>query len=165
MKTILDGVLRFKLHDPMTTWEHNLRHAACILLLSSLYLLPSNKTMAGVDDCLKAALNTANPSDLKKAAAFATSHPSCLANLAPPTLVPYIALSGSLDAANQSGALNKVGLGFSSYEQCAEKINPGKQTVKQLAAVLKPVCGTLNMDCGIFDGPAADEGRGCRRCR
>ncbi len=106
---------------------------------------------------MKAALNTANPDDLKKSAAFAYNHTSCLSNLVPPTLVPYIALSGSLDAANQSGALNKVGLGFSSYEQCAEKINPGKQTVKQLAPVLKPVCGTLNMDCGIFDGPVADE--------
>ncbi len=134
-----------------------LRHAACILLLSSLYLLPSNKTMAGVDDCLKAALNTANPSDLKKAAAFATSHPSCLANLAPPTLVPYIALSGSLDLANQSGTLNQVGLGFTDYAGCADKVNPGKQTVQQLAPVLKPVCGTLNMDCSIFEGPGANE--------
>ncbi|MBP6299968.1 MAG: hypothetical protein KA365_06130, partial [Arenimonas sp.] len=120
-------------------------------------LLPSNKTMAGVDDCLKAALNTANPSDLKNAAAFATSHPSCLANLAPPTLVPYIALSGSLDLANQSGALNQVGLGFSDYPQCADKVNPGNAAIKQLAPVLQPVCGTLNMDCSVFEGPAVNE--------
>ncbi len=134
-----------------------LRHVAGMLLLGSLCLLPSNRAMAGLDSCLKAALNTANPDDLKKAATFATSHPSCLANLVPPTLVPYIALSGSLDAANQSGALNKVGLGFSTYEQCNNNINPGKQAVKQLAPVLKPVCSTLNMDCSIFEGPGANE--------
>ena len=74
-----------------------------------------------------------------------------------PTLVPYVALSGSLDVANQSGALNKVGLDFSTYQQCANKVNPGKATVKQLAPVLKPVCGNLNMDCQMFEGTAADE--------
>jgi hypothetical protein len=127
------------------------------LMLGLLISLFSTRSVAGVDDCLKAAFNAANPDDLKKAAAFATNHPSCLSNLAPPTLVPYVALSGSLDAANQSGALNQVGLGFSTYSQCANKVNPGKAAVKQLAPVLKPVCGTLNMDCGVFDGPAADE--------
>ncbi len=134
-----------------------LRHATCMLLLGTLCLLPSHQAMAGLDDCLKAALNTANPSDLKNAAAFATNHPSCLANLAPPTLVPYIALSGSLDLANQSGALNQVGLGFNDYAGCADKVNPGNVAVKQLAPVLKPVCGALNMDCSIFEGPGANE--------
>lgn len=135
-----------------------IKHAVCDLLLFGTLLLGFQPiAQAGVDDCLKAALNTANPSDLKKAAAFATAHPSCLGNLAPPTLVPYIALSGSLDAANQSGALNKVGLGFNSYQQCVGKVNPGSAAVSQLAPVLKPVCGTLNMDCGLFTGPAAGE--------
>ncbi|HWS39978.1 MAG TPA: hypothetical protein VN247_01655 [Arenimonas sp.] len=133
------------------------RHVASLVFLGALCLLPSKIASAGIDDCLKAALNTANPSDLKKAAAFATNHPSCLVNLAPPTLVPYIALSGSLDVANQSGALNKAGLGFNSYQQCADKVNPGNATVKQLAPVLKPVCSTLNMDCNVLEGPAADE--------
>lgn len=133
------------------------RHAASLLLLGSLCLLQTNKAMAGVDDCLKAALNTANPDDLRKTAAFAANHPGCLQNFVPPTLVPYVALSGSLDVANQSGALNKVGLGFSTYQQCANKLNPGKATIKQLAPVLKPVCGTLNMDCQMFEGAAADE--------
>ena len=136
---------------------HFLRHAAAMLLIGLLCLLSGTKAMAGLDDCLKTAFNAANPEDLKKAAAFASKHPSCLSNLAPPTLVPYVALSGSLDAANQSGALNQVGLGFSTYQQCADKVNPGKAAVKQLAPVLKPVCGTLNMDCSAFDGPAADE--------
>lgn len=134
-----------------------LRHVAGMLLLGSLCLFPSNKATAGLDSCLKAALNTANPDDLRKAATFATSHPSCLANLAPPTLVPYIALSGSLDLANQSGALNQVGLGFNDYAGCADKVNPGNVAVKQLAPVLKPVCGALNMDCSIFEGPGANE--------
>jgi hypothetical protein len=134
-----------------------LHQAIAMLLSGMLYLLPVGEASAGVDDCLKAAFNTADPDDLKKAAAFAYNHPSCLSNLLPPTLVPYAALSGSLDAANQSGALNQAGLGFSTYQQCADKVNPGKAAVKQLAPVLKPVCGTLNMDCGIFEGPAADE--------
>jgi hypothetical protein len=133
------------------------RHVASFLLLGTLCLLQTNKAMAGVDDCLKAALNTANPDDLKKSAAFAYNHSSCLQNFIPPTLVPYVALSGSLDAANQSGALNKVGLGFSNYQQCTDKVNPGKAAVKQLAPVLKPVCSTLNMDCKMFEGQAADE--------
>jgi hypothetical protein len=134
-----------------------LRHMVSTLLLCSICLLPSNKAQAGVDDCLKAALNTANPDDLKKAASFATNHPSCLVNLVPPTLVPYIALSGSLDSANKLGALKQAGLDFDTYQECADKINPGNVAVKQLAPVLKPVCGTLNMDCGLFEGPAADE--------
>lgn len=134
-----------------------LRQAVAMLLFGILCLLPVGEASAGLDDCLKAALNTANPDDLKKAAAFATNHPTCLSNLVPPTLVPYVALSGSLDAANQSGALNKVGLGFSSYQQCADKVNPGKQTVKQLAPVLQPVCGALNMDCKMFEGDASDQ--------
>ncbi len=134
-----------------------IRHFTALMFAALFCAMPHHSAQAGVDDCLKAALNTANPDDLKKAAAFAYNHPTCLSNLLPPTLVPYVALSGSLDAANQSGALNQVGLGFSTYQQCANNINPGKQAVKQLAPVLKPVCGTLNMDCGVFEGPAADE--------
>lgn len=126
------------------------------ILLGLLWLpLPAK---AGIDDCLQVALGTANPSDLKKALAFATGHPTCLDNLVPPTLIPYIALSGSLDVANQSGALNQVGLGFgNSYPQCVENMDPGKHAVKQLAPVLKPVCSTLNMNCNAFEGAAADE--------
>ena len=67
---------------------------------------------AGVDDCLKTALNAANPKDLERAATFATQHPTCLQNLVPPTLVPYVALSGAIDVANKSGALDEAGLGF-----------------------------------------------------
>jgi hypothetical protein len=133
------------------------RHRAFLFLCAVFCVLPNNQAYAGVDDCLKAAFNAANPDDLKKAAAFASNHPTCLSNLLPPTLVPYVALSGSLDAANQSGALKEVGLGFSSYSQCANKLNPGQHTMKQLAPVLKPVCGTLNMDCNLFEGQAADE--------
>jgi hypothetical protein len=125
--------------------------------IATFYLLVSGQCWAGVDDCLKAALNTANPDDLKKSAAFAYNHSSCLQNFVPPTLVPYVALSGSLDAANQSGALNKVGLGFNTYQQCSDNVNPGKAAVKQLAPVLKPVCSTLNMDCKMFEGQAADK--------
>ncbi len=128
-----------------------------VLLFAALSVVAPGKATAGLDDCLKAALNTANPEDLKKAAAFAYSHPSCLSNLSPPTLVPYVALSGSLDAANQSGALDKVGLGFSTYQQCADRVNPGNAAIGQLAPVLKPVCSTLHMDCGVFEGAAANE--------
>lgn len=129
------------------------------LLLSCVLLaLPIGSAMAGVDDCLKAALNTASPEDMKKSATFAINHPGCLQNLTPPILVPYIALSASLDAANQSGALNQVGLGFgNSYEQCVARVNPGHAAVKQLAPVLKPVCSTLNMSCQMFEGQAANE--------
>jgi hypothetical protein len=133
------------------------KHSSIYAFITAFYLLVSGQCWAGVDDCLKAALNTANPDDLKKSAAFAYNHSTCLQNFVPPTLVPYVALSGSLDAANQSGALNKVGLGFSNYQQCADKVNPGKAAIKQLAPVLKPVCSTLNMDCKMFEGQAADE--------
>ncbi len=112
---------------------------------------------AGIDDCLSAALDSVNPKDMERAAAFAINHPSCLQNLVPPTLVPYVALSGSLDAANASGALNKVGLGFNSYEQCVAKVDPGTAALKQLAPVLKPICNTLQMNCQKFEGAAADE--------
>ncbi len=138
----------------MTTF---IRRVASLLLACSLCMLHTNIAMAGVDDCLKAALNTANPDELKKAATFAAHHPACLQNLAPPTLVPYVALSGSLDTANQSGALNKLGLGFNNYQQCANKVNPGKASLKQLAPILKPVCSTLNMNCQMFEGQAAEE--------
>lgn len=134
-----------------------MRYFNYLVLTIILLVSQPNSAFAGLDDCLKAALNTANPDDLKKSAAFAYNHPSCLQNLVPPTLVPYVALSGSLDAANQSGALNQVGLGFNSYGQCKDKLDLGKATVKQLAPVLKPVCGTLNMSCQMFEGQAADE--------
>ena len=135
-----------------------LRHATYMLLLGTLCLLPSNKALAGLDSCLKAALSTADPENLKKSAAFATNHPTCLSNLVPPTLVPYIALSGSLDSANKLGALAEVGLAFGDdYQQCRDNFDPGKTAVKKLAPVLKPVCSSLNMDCGLFEGPAANE--------
>ncbi len=135
-----------------------LRYTANMLLLSVLCLLPSNKAVAGLDSCLKAALNTANPDDLKKSAAFAYNHPTCLSNLIPPTLVPYVALSGSLDAANKLGALSEVGLAFGNdYQQCRDNFDPGKTAVKKLAPVLQPVCSALNMDCKMFEGEAADE--------
>lgn len=126
-------------------------------LLAALLLGPM-QVQADVGSCLKAALSAAKPEDLKRAAAFATQHPQCLQNLVPPTTVPYVALSGSLDAANQSGALNAVGLGFgNSYGQCVTQLDPGKTTLKQLAPVLKPVCGALNMNCQQLDGAAADQ--------
>jgi hypothetical protein len=112
---------------------------------------------AGLDDCLSVVLDSANPKDMEKAANFVIQHPSCVQNLVPPTVVPYVALSGSLDAANASGALNKVGLGFNSYEQCVAKVDPGKAALKQLAPVLKPICNALQMNCSKFEGPAADE--------
>jgi hypothetical protein len=112
---------------------------------------------AGIDDCLKTAVSTVNPDDLKKAANFAAQHPQCLSNLVPPTLVPYTALSGSVDVANQSGALGKVGLGFSTYGQCRDKLDPGKQSLKALSPVLKPVCGMAGMSCASLEGAAADE--------
>lgn len=113
---------------------------------------------AGVDDCLKTALNAANPKDLERAAAFASQHPTCLQNLVPPTLVPYLALSGAVDVANKSGALDEVGLGFgNSYTQCKNNLDPGQHAVKQLKPVLQPVCGTLSMNCQMFEGSAADE--------
>lgn len=132
--------------------------ASRLFLVGVLSLLQASDAMAGVGDCLKAALNTASPEDLKKSAAFAINHSGCLQNLTPPTLVPYAALSGSLDVANQSGALNQVGLDFgNSYAQCVAKVNPGKVAVKQLAPALKPVCSTLNMNCQMFEGQAAEE--------
>ncbi len=135
-----------------------LRYATSMLLLSALCLLPSNKALAGIDSCLSLALDAANPKDLQKSANFAYNHPTCLDNLIPPTLIPYIALSGSLDAANKSGALNQVGLAFgNNYQQCRDNFDPGKTIVKKLAPVLKPVCDTLGMNCKMFEGEAADQ--------
>ncbi|MGH8050841.1 MAG: hypothetical protein ACREPB_09310 [Arenimonas sp.] len=123
----------------------------CCLLLSS-------QSNAGVDSCLNLALDSANPKDLQKAANFAINHPTCLDNLIPPTLVPYVALSGSLDVANKSGALNQVGLAFgNNYQQCRNNFDPGKTSVKKMAPVLKPVCDTLGMNCKMFESQGADE--------
>ena len=123
-----------------------------------VFTLLATIAQAGVGDCLKAALSAANPKDLERAAAFATGHPTCLTNLAPPYLVPYTALSGSLDFANQSGALNKVGLGFGNdYGRCVANTEVETTAVKKLAPVLKPVCDPLNLDCAMLDGPAADQ--------
>ncbi len=131
---------------------------AAILISGFLVLAAATQpAWAGLDDCLNVVLDSANPKDMEKAANFVIQHPTCVQNLVPPTLVPYVALSGSLDAANASGALNKVGLGFNSYEQCVAKVNPGKAALKQLAPVLKPICNTLQMNCNKLEGPAADE--------
>jgi hypothetical protein len=123
-----------------------------------MLLVGGASTHASVGDCLKAAYQAVNPKDLERAAQFASQHPTCLTNLVPPYVVPYAALSGSLDAANQSGALNQVGLGFgNNYGQCVAKLDPGKAALKQLAPVLKPVCGTLNMNCNAFESEAASQ--------
>ena len=128
---------------------------AFALALSSFAPLPAR---ADVGSCLKLAYKAADPKDLKRSADFALNHSQCLPNLAPPTLVPYIAISAALDSANQSGALKPVGLDFgNSYAVCAAKINPGKLAMKQLAPILKPVCSTINMNCNAFEGAAADE--------
>lgn len=134
-----------------------LRISALTILNACLCLLPWSEATAGVDDCLKAALHNANPDDVKKAAAFAVNHPTCLPNLVPPYTVPYAAMSGSLDAANQSGALNQVGLGFNNYAQCKANFDPGRLTVTKLAPVLKPICSSINIDCQLFEGSAADQ--------
>lgn len=139
-----------------TTRSIFMRHLRVFLLCLCL-ALPSISS-AGVGDCLKSALSTVNPADLARAAKFASQHPSCLADFVPPTLVPYTALSSSVDAANQSGILNKVGLGFGdNYKQCIANLDPGSHALKLLAPVLKPVCNNLNMDCNAFEGQAADQ--------
>ena len=134
-----------------------LRHATSMLLLSSLFLLPSNKTMAGVDACLKAAVAMASPSDMAKAASFASNHPTCLANLAPPQLVPYATLSGSLDVANSSGFLKQVGLQYSDYATCTAKFDPAQTSLKAMAPVIKPVCGQLGINCQALEQEGANQ--------
>jgi hypothetical protein len=134
-----------------------LRHAASMLLVGSLCLLPSNKTMAGVDDCLKAAVAMASPNDMAKAASFASNHPTCLANLAPPQLVPYATLSGSLDVANSSGFLKQVGLGYSDYATCEAKFNPAQTSLKAMAPVIKPVCEQLGTNCQALEQEGANQ--------
>jgi hypothetical protein len=142
------------------------KHALFTPLWLSLCLLTvcsftPNLAKADVGSCLKLAFKAADPKDLKRSADFALNHSQCLPNLAPPTLVPYAALSGALDVANQSGALKPVGLDFgNSYAVCTAKINPGKLAMKQLAPILKPVCSTINMNCNAFEGAAADEVNG-----
>lgn len=126
-----------------------------ILVISSFIPL---QAVADVGSCLKLAYKAADPKDLKRSADFALNHSQCLPNLAPPTLVPYAALSGALDTANQLGALKPMGLDFgNSYAVCVAKINPGKLAMKQLAPILKPICSTINMNCNAFEGAAADE--------
>jgi hypothetical protein len=138
----------------------NLRLLAPIEILAfvlAISFLP-RLAMADIGSCLKLAYKSADPKDLKRSADFALNHSQCLPHLAPPTLVPYAALSGALDLANQSGALKPVGLDFGkSYDVCTAKMNPGKLAMKQLAPILKPVCGTINMNCNAFEGAAADE--------
>lgn len=125
-----------------------------VLLVASPY-----PVYAGLDDCIKAAVQNADPEALELSAEFAINHAQCLPDFVPPTTVPYVALSGSLDTANRTGALDNVGLSFGKrdYNACVAKINPGKQAVKKLAPILKPICSTLKMSCGAFEGPAADE--------
>ena len=134
-----------------------LRHAASMLLVGSLCLLPSNKAIAGIDDCLKAAVAMASPSDMAKAASFASNHPTCLANLVPPELVPYVALSGSLDVANYSGFLKQVGLDYSNYSTCTAKFDPAQTSLKAMTPVLKPVCGKLGINCQALEQEGATQ--------
>jgi hypothetical protein len=130
------------------------------LLALAVSLATGQAARAGVEDCLEAAYSAANPEDLKRAAAFATNHASCLPKLVPPELVPYIALSGSLDAANASGALGPLGFG-KSYGQCVAKLDPGKTAVKALSPVLKPICAKSGLSsflkCSDLEGAAANE--------
>jgi hypothetical protein len=136
-----------------TTRKHRF---ASSFIICCLFI--SSQSEAGIDSCLNLALDSANPKDLQKTANFAINHPTCLQNFVPPTLVPYIALSGSLDAANKSGALNQVGLAFgNNYEQCRDNFDPGKTSLKKLAPVLKPVCDKLGMNCKTFESQGADE--------
>lgn len=127
----------------------------CFLSLISYALVGA----ASVGDCLKSALSAANPADVAKAAKFASQHPSCIPNFVPPELVPFAALSAAVDGANQSGALAQLGLAFGSnnYGQCVSNLDPGKHSAKALAPVLKPVCSTLKLECGMFEGGAANE--------
>lgn len=132
--------------------------AVLLSFLVGLCSLAPLQAVADVGSCLKLAYKAADPKDLKRSADFALNHSQCLPNLAPPTLVPYAAISSALDAANKTGALKPVGLDFGdSYAVCTEKINPGKTALKQLAPILKPVCGMINMNCHAFEGAAADE--------
>ena len=124
-----------------------------------LGLTVSRPAAADVGSCLSLAYSAADPRDVEKAASFAAHHSECLQDLEPPVpLIPYAALSESLDAANQSGALGKVGLAFGdSYDTCVAKFDLGKVVLKQLEPVLKPVCGTIHLDCDIFEQQAGSE--------
>lgn len=133
------------------------RVSVASMLIVCLALLPWGRVRAGLDDCLKTVTSSANPDDVKKAAVFAAKYPSCLAHLVPPDTVPYVALSGSLDAANQSGALSKVGLGFSNYAQCTANFDLGRTSLKQMALVLRPICSSINLDCQTLENDAAGE--------
>jgi hypothetical protein len=136
----------------MKTSFKTLRILALTLLMS---VFPT--AHAGLDDCLKTAFSAANPDDLAKAAKFAGNHTQCLPKLIPPELVPYVALSGSMDVANQSGLLNKVGLGFNSYSSCSAKFDPAKTSLKAMAPVLKPICGKFGIPCQLFEQSASNE--------
>jgi len=129
------------------------------VLASALPLALPRPALAGIDSCLAVAFEGADPNDLAHAARFVESHGSCLGDLVPPEpLVPYAALSGAMDAANQSGALAKVGLDFGDdYSRCTAKFDLGKVTVKQLEPVLRPICKTIHLDCGIFESEAANQ--------
>lgn len=133
------------------------RVSVASMLIVCLALLPWGRVHAGLDDCLKAAMSSTNPDDVKKAAVFAAKYPSCVAHLVPPDTVPYVALSGSLDAANQSGALSQIGLGFSNYAQCTANFDLGRTSLKQMAPVLRPICSSINLDCQTLENDAAGE--------
>ena len=117
---------------------------------------------AGIDDCVSAALNAADPNDLKLAAKFAAHHSECLPDLVPPEVIPYVLFSGSLDAANQSGALDQVGLAFgNSYSQCVNNLDFGKTAISKLSTVLSPICDnpllSEVLNCNDLEGDAANE--------
>lgn len=122
---------------------------AIILICLSTLLVTSNFAKAGLDDCLGAVFSAADPNDLALAANFVADHGECLPNFVPPTLVPYLAVSGTLDGLNQSGALNKAGLGFGNrdYNACTAQFDIGKQGIAKLMPVIGPVCKNLGLSC------------------
>jgi hypothetical protein len=133
--------------------------AACLPFLAPVLVLvfAAPPARAGIEDCVWTLNSGVDPRDLEKEAKFVANHKECLADLVyPEPLIPYAALSGSLDTANQSGALAKVGMAFGDYETCVAKFDLGKATIKQLEPALRPVCDQIHLDCGVF----ASEGAG-----
>ena len=142
-------------YDTVPLQEAIMNQFKLVALLAFAYLMPL-PAQADIQDCLQAAYAAVDPNDMVLAAKFATNHPTCLSNLVPPYVIPYAALSGSLDVANQSGALNKVGMGFNSYGTCAAKFDPAKVSLKAMSPVIKPICNTIDINCQALEQPAAN---------
>ena len=144
---------------------HSSRRAVIAISAAWVFAtLSAQESHAGIDDCVGAALAAASPADMERAAAFASTHASCLQDFVPPTLVPYVLLSGSVDTANSSGLLAKpeINLAFGkSYSMCVAKLDPGKTAVKKLAPILKPICNKSGISaflkCSDLEGKAAEE--------